>query len=126
MNSATHPTSILPATPVVSIPPRNLLRREIDRAGSEARLAAAAGCSQVAINKAKRAASVSPWMALRLEVATGVPRQHWRPDLWPADGVPSAPLEPAAPCARSHPGRIARFRRACETQLAFSLEGVRP
>ncbi|MGO4676102.1 hypothetical protein AB4Z40_24665 [Bosea sp. 2YAB26] len=138
MNPAAHPTSTLPATPlapatpVVSttpadlIPPRDLLRREIDRAGSEARLAAAVGCSQVAINKAKRAASVSPWMALRLEAATGVSRQHWRPDLWPADGVPSAPPEPAVPSTRAHPGRIARFRRACEAQLAFPLDGVRP
>ncbi|MGO4816296.1 hypothetical protein AB4156_43075, partial [Cupriavidus sp. 2MCAB6] len=63
---------------------------------------------------------------LRLEAATGVSRQHWRPDLWPADGVPSAPPEPAVPSTRAHPGRIARFRRACEAQLAFPLDGVRP
>lgn len=109
--------------PAALLTPAELLRREIDRAGSEARLAAAAGCSQVAINKAKRAPSVSPWMALRLEAATGVPRQHWRPDLWPADGVAHIAPEPAP--ARPHPGRSARFRRECAAQLIFPLEGAR-
>lgn len=134
MTSPDLPTPVAPAVPAVPaapaalLTPAALLRREIERAGSEARLAAAAGCSQVAINKAKRAPSVSPWMALRLEVATGVPRQHWRPDLWPADGVPHALPEPApiAPGAPVHPGRNGRFRKPpCAAQLTFPLDGVR-
>lgn len=143
MNSAahltsTHPaTSVAPATPVVSatpgaaLTPPELLRREIHRAGSEARLATAAGCSQVAINKAKRAGSVSPWMALRLEAATGVPRQHWRPDLWPENGAPGETPEQALPERAApwppHHARIAGFRKpACLAQLAFPLDRRHP
>ncbi|WP_043232788.1 hypothetical protein [Bosea sp. LC85] len=149
MTSAAHLTSIHSATPVApatpgapatpvdsatpgaALTPPELLRREIQRAGSEARLATAAGCSQVAINKAKRAASVSPWMALRLEAATGVPRQHWRPDLWPGNGVPGETPEQALPERAApwppQPARIARFRKpVCVTQLAFPLDRRHP
>ena len=52
---------------------------------SESKLAAAAGCSQVAINKAKKAKRVSAEMAVRIEQATDgkIPRWRLRPDLWP-------------------------------------------
>jgi DNA-binding transcriptional regulator YdaS (Cro superfamily) len=69
-------------------------------AGSESRLAAATGYSQVAINKARRRGSVSPQMALAVHRFTGgaVPASALRPDLWarPQDvpitgaGVPAA------------------------------------
>lgn len=67
---------------------RSLLISAIQDAGSEAKLAAKAGCSQVAINKAKKAGRVSPAMAVMLERATSHGRHVWRPDLWPV-AVPS-------------------------------------
>jgi DNA-binding transcriptional regulator YdaS (Cro superfamily) len=64
--------------------PRRIAARARRIAGSEAKLAAAIGCSQVAINKAKRRGSVSPAMALAVHRFTGgaVPASALRPDLW--------------------------------------------
>jgi DNA-binding transcriptional regulator YdaS (Cro superfamily) len=58
--------------------------RAIRIAGSESKLAAATGYSQVAINKARRRGSVSPRMALAVHRFTGgaVPACALRPDLW--------------------------------------------
>ncbi|TQI72941.1 YdaS antitoxin of YdaST toxin-antitoxin system [Bosea sp. AK1] len=61
----------------------DLLVRAIALAGSEAKLAERVGCSQVAINKAKRVGRVSAEMAVKIEAAVGIPRQQLRPDLWP-------------------------------------------
>lgn len=61
----------------------DLLVRAIAIAGSEAKLAERVGCSQVAINKAKRVGRVSAEMAVKIESAVGIPRQQLRPDLWP-------------------------------------------
>lgn len=61
----------------------DLLVRAIAIAGSEAKLAERVGCSQVAINKAKRVGRVSAEMAVKIEAAVGIPRQQLRPDLWP-------------------------------------------
>lgn len=61
---------------------RALLISAISDAGSEAKLAAKAGCTQVAINKAKKAGRVSPAMAVRLEKATAISRHVWCPDPW--------------------------------------------
>jgi DNA-binding transcriptional regulator YdaS (Cro superfamily) len=60
------------------------LARAIRLAGSESKLAAATGYSQVAINKARRRGAVSPEMALAVHRATGgaVPASALRPDLW--------------------------------------------
>jgi len=60
-----------------------LMVAAIESAGSEAKLAEKAGCSQVAINKAKKAKKVSAEMAIKLEKASGIPRSVWRSDLWP-------------------------------------------
>jgi len=60
-----------------------LIIRAIEIAGSEAKLAALVGYSQAAINKAKRVGRVSAEMAVCLERAVKIPRQQWRPDLWP-------------------------------------------
>lgn len=60
-----------------------LFSKAIEQAGSEAKLAEAAGFSQPAINKAKRTGSISADMALGLEKATGINRHYWRPDYWP-------------------------------------------
>src|SRR5258708_37592223 len=72
--------------------------RAIRIAGSECKLAAATGYSQVAINKARRRGSVSPRMALAVHRFTGgaVPASALRPDLWarPQD-VPVAAAPPA-------------------------------
>jgi DNA-binding transcriptional regulator YdaS (Cro superfamily) len=68
--------------------------RAIRIAGSQCKLAAATGYSQVAINKAKRRGSVSAEMALAVHRFTGgaVPASALRPDLWarPQD-VPITP-----------------------------------
>jgi DNA-binding transcriptional regulator YdaS (Cro superfamily) len=58
--------------------------RAIRLAGSEAKLAAAIGCSQVAINKARRRGTVSAEMALAVHrfSAGAVPASALRPDLW--------------------------------------------
>lgn len=61
----------------------------IDLFGSEAKLAAAAGVTQVAIHKAKHRAAkghpVSAELAVSIERATDgkIPRHVMRPDLWP-------------------------------------------
>jgi DNA-binding transcriptional regulator YdaS (Cro superfamily) len=60
------------------------LERAIRMAGSEAKLAAAIGYSQVAVNKARRRGAVSPQMALAVHGFTGgaVSASALRPDLW--------------------------------------------
>ena len=82
--------------------------RAIRIAGSQCKLAAATGYSQVAINKAKRRGSVSPAMALAVHRFTGgrVPASALRPDLWarPQD-VPTADAPLTA--ARQSKGRPA-------------------
>lgn len=64
-----------------SFPP---LERAIRIAGSETKLAAAIGYSQVAINKARRRGAVSARMALAVHrfTAGAVPASILRPDLW--------------------------------------------
>jgi DNA-binding transcriptional regulator YdaS (Cro superfamily) len=74
--------------------------RAIRIAGSQCKLAAATGYSQVAINKAKRRGSISPKMALAVHRFTGgvVPASALRPDLWarPQDvPIADAPVMPA-------------------------------
>jgi len=80
--------------------------RAIRIAGSESRLAAATGYSQVAINKAKRRGSVSPQMALAVHrfTAGAVPASALRPDLWarPQD-VPMTDV--SVPAGRDLKGR---------------------
>jgi DNA-binding transcriptional regulator YdaS (Cro superfamily) len=80
--------------------------RAIRIAGSECKLAAATGYSQVAINKARRRGSVSPRMALAVHRFTGgaVPASALRPDLWarPQD-VPIIDVQ-VAPAARPSKG----------------------
>jgi plasmid maintenance system antidote protein VapI len=67
---------------------RKLLEAAIAAEGSEAKLAEKAGCSQVAINKAKKAGRVSPAMAVMLERATGTSRDVWCPDPWARPAKP--------------------------------------
>jgi DNA-binding transcriptional regulator YdaS (Cro superfamily) len=75
--------------------------RAIRIAGSQGKLAAAIGYSQVAIAKARRRGSVSPAMALAVHRGTGgaVPASALRPDLWarPQD----VPVAAGAPPART-------------------------
>jgi DNA-binding transcriptional regulator YdaS (Cro superfamily) len=81
--------------------------RAIRIAGSQCKLAAATGYSQVAVNKAKRRGSVSAAMALAVHRFTGgaVPASALRPDLWarPQD-VPIIDQQ-IAPAARPSKGR---------------------
>jgi DNA-binding transcriptional regulator YdaS (Cro superfamily) len=62
------------------------IQRAIDIAGSEAKLGALIGCSQVAINKAKHRGSVSAEMAVAIDRATEgkVSKSDLRPDLFSA------------------------------------------
>jgi DNA-binding transcriptional regulator YdaS (Cro superfamily) len=87
--------------------PAAAFERAIRIAGSQCKLAAAIGCSQVAIAKAKRRGSVSPAMALAVHRFTdgAVAASALRPDLWarPQD----VPVVPA-------PARGARERGARE------------
>src|ERR1700681_4621870 len=64
--------------------PTAAFERAIRIAGSQCKLAAATGYSQVAINKAKRRGSVSPQMALAVHRFTGGagPASALPPDLW--------------------------------------------
>lgn len=62
--------------------------------GSEAKLGAAIGFSQVAVNKARRAGRASPRMALEIHWFTGgkVSASSIRPDMWARhEDVPPAP-----------------------------------
>lgn len=70
-------------------PPQAPLERAIQKAGSEAKLAALIGFSQVAINKAKHRRRVTAEMAVKIEQALDgfVTRHDLRPDLFP--GVPA-------------------------------------
>ena len=83
--------------------------RAIRLAGSEAKLAAAIGCSQVAINKARRRGSVSPQMALAVHrfSSGAVPASALRPDLWarPQDVPVAAARMPKTRGKRLAPGR---------------------
>jgi DNA-binding transcriptional regulator YdaS (Cro superfamily) len=68
------------------------LDRAIQIAGSEAKLAALAGCSQPAINKAKHKGVVSPGLAAMIDRGLGgrVQKYELRPDVFDA---PSAVVE---------------------------------
>ena len=69
------------------------ISRAIALAGSEARLGAATGFSQAAINKAKRRGTTSAEMALAIHrfTAGAVSAAELRPDLWPSDAAASRP-----------------------------------
>jgi DNA-binding transcriptional regulator YdaS (Cro superfamily) len=73
--------------------PAAAFERAIRIAGSQCKLAAAIGCSQAAIAKARRRGAVSPAMALAVHRFTAgvVPACALRPDLWArAEDVPAA------------------------------------
>jgi DNA-binding transcriptional regulator YdaS (Cro superfamily) len=92
--------------------PATAFERAIRIAGSQCKLAAAIGCSQVAVAKAKRRGAVSPAMALAVHrfTAGAVSASALRPDLWarPQDVPAAAPR--IAPRARSRKARGARER----------------
>ena len=83
------------------------LEQAIALAGSEAKLGAGCGFSQVAVNKAKRTGSISPEMALGIHYFLGgrVPASRLRPDLWACpEHVPAKPA-PAADAAATEVAR---------------------
>jgi len=65
------------------------MERAIRKAGSEAKLAEMIGCSQVAVNKAKRRGRPSAEMAVAIDRAlAGDPAKHdLRPDLFEAPSL---------------------------------------
>ena len=68
-----------------------LIEQAIAMYGTEAKLAAAVGCSQPAINIAKRRGGVGAEMAIAIHRATDGRVAKWklRPDLWtPSDSTP--------------------------------------
>lgn len=68
------------------------LAAAIQFAGSEAKLAALAGVSQPAINKAKQAGRVSAELAAAIDRVTNgaVSKSDLRPDLWPPASADAA------------------------------------
>jgi len=63
---------------------RTLLAAAVKCAGSQSKLAADAGVSQVTIHKALKNGRVTAELAVKLERASQIPRHLWRPDMWPA------------------------------------------
>ena len=64
------------------------IKRAIQLAGgSEAKLGAAIGFSQVAVNKARHRGRVSPAMAVAIDAFSNgsIPKSMMRPDLWPPE-----------------------------------------
>ena len=64
---------------------KELIAKAIERFGSQAKAAAAAGVSQPVINEAKKTGKVGPRLALGLDAATNgeISKSLLRPDLWP-------------------------------------------
>ncbi|WP_420888144.1 YdaS family helix-turn-helix protein [Bradyrhizobium elkanii] len=85
--------------------------------GSETSLSRAIGYSQNAVWAAKRRGSVSPRMAIQIEIATQglVPRTSTRPDLWSAN-------VPKSPSADSTADRASRSDQHPTPDTAQSLE----
>ena len=71
---------------------QTLIIAAIERFGSEAKAAAAAGVSQPVINEAKKTGRVGPKLAIGLDRATGgeISKSDLRPDLWPHSDQESA------------------------------------
>lgn len=69
--------------------PNQHLARAIKIAGSQGKLAKAAGCSQNAICQSLKRGRVSANLAVAIEEATGreVTRGQLRPDLWPTEAA---------------------------------------
>lgn len=67
-----------------------LIQRAIDRFGSEAAAAKAAGVSQPTLNEAKKTGRVGPKTAMGLDKATDgeISKSALRPDLWPLSPTP--------------------------------------
>ena len=65
---------------------QKLIESAIDRFGSEAKLALAAGVSQPVVNAAKRTGKIGPRLAMGIHAATNgdISKTVLRPDLWPA------------------------------------------
>lgn len=63
---------------------QSLILSAIEKFGTEAKLAEAAGISQPVINEAKKTGRVGPRLAIGLEKATRgeIKRSDLRPDLW--------------------------------------------
>jgi len=66
---------------------RDLIEQAIAMFGTEAKLAAAAGVSQAAVNEAKSKGRAGPRLAAGIHKATNgqVSRSALRPDLWPPE-----------------------------------------
>lgn len=66
---------------------KQIIQSAIDRFGSEAKAAKAAGVSQPVVHVAKSKGRVGPKLAMGLDRATGgeISKSVLRPDLWPAD-----------------------------------------
>lgn len=67
---------------------RDHVRRAVEIAGTEQKLAAAIGISQPSVNHlCRNAKSIRPEIAIAIEKATGgkVTRSDLRPDIWPAE-----------------------------------------
>lgn len=66
---------------------RDLIQAAITKAGSQAKLGKAIGCTQNAVFQAKKRGSVTGEMAVAIERATGIPKEQLRPDLFAQDSA---------------------------------------
>ncbi len=89
----------------------SLIDRAIEIAGSEAKLGAATGYSQVGINKAKRRVAaggqVSPEMAKAIDVATrgAVRKEDLRPDIFTPPATAADPIARCSHCGADTAGK---------------------
>ncbi|WP_292961632.1 transcriptional regulator [Novosphingobium sp. UBA1939] len=75
---------------VINPTPYEALQWALEIAGSQSALARKIGLSQAAVWKwVQSSKRVPAEFVLRVEAATGVPRHHLRPDIYPADLGPS-------------------------------------
>lgn len=65
--------------------PKQALIRAIDEAGSQVKLAELIGTAQQNISYDLRVGRSSHSLVLKIEKATGVPKEQLRPDLYPAE-----------------------------------------
>ncbi len=76
--------------------PQAALRAAVDAVGSQAALARLLGLSQPSVWKwIKKDSPLPAEYVLTVELATGIPKEHLRPDIYPVAELPtSSDLEP--------------------------------
>lgn len=93
--------------------PLEALQQALDVAGSQSELARICGVQQPTVWKWLQTSKRLPAEhVLRVEAATGVPRHHLRPDIYPADLGPSPSWSPSFYGVDTGAGRVSCDRKA--------------